>query len=115
MWTRRYRVQQTTDEHRAGGFDCVKVVVPGTLPMTFGHSLRRTDGIPRILDVPVTLGYRDRPLQPFEINRTLTHSMTRHREGHGDTFRRSARLGLQYWQQSLERSRRVERGGDHIA
>jgi len=62
-------VQQTTDEHRAGGFDCVKVVVPGTLPMTFGHSLRRTDGIPRILDVPVTLGYRDRPLQPFEINR----------------------------------------------
>jgi ribosomal protein S12 methylthiotransferase accessory factor len=41
-------VDQTTPEHRAGGFRCVKVIVPGLLPMTFGHDNRRTHGLPRL-------------------------------------------------------------------
>ncbi|MFJ3973824.1 TOMM precursor leader peptide-binding protein [Streptomyces sp. NPDC090021] len=61
-------VDQTTPEHRAGGFACVKVMVPGTLPMTFGHNNRRVDGLPRLLTVPHRLGYRDAPLAPADIN-----------------------------------------------
>jgi ribosomal protein S12 methylthiotransferase accessory factor len=34
-------VDQTTPEHRAGGCSCVKVIVPGMLPVTFGHESRR--------------------------------------------------------------------------
>jgi ribosomal protein S12 methylthiotransferase accessory factor len=61
-------VDQTTAEHRAGGLSCVKVVIPGTLPMTFGHANRRTHGIPRLGEVPRRLGYRDRPLEPDQVN-----------------------------------------------
>jgi ribosomal protein S12 methylthiotransferase accessory factor len=61
-------VDQTTPEHRAGGFVCVKAIVPGTLPMTFGHGYRRIDGLPRLYDVPRRLGYYDRPLRRGEVN-----------------------------------------------
>ncbi|MFD1831134.1 TOMM precursor leader peptide-binding protein [Streptomyces desertarenae] len=61
-------VDQTTDEHRAGGLACAKVIVPGLLPMTFGHRMRRTHGLPRLLDLPARLGYRRQPLSPAEIN-----------------------------------------------
>lgn len=62
-------VDQTTPEHTAGRLTCVKVLVPGTLSMTFGEAFRRTDGISRLRDVPHWLGYRDRPLLEHEINR----------------------------------------------
>jgi ribosomal protein S12 methylthiotransferase accessory factor len=73
---RRYRdsgldvvvVDQTTADHRAGGFACVKVIVPGTLPMTFGHANRRVDDLPRLLTVPHRLGYRDRELTLADLN-----------------------------------------------
>jgi ribosomal protein S12 methylthiotransferase accessory factor len=61
-------VDQTTPEHRAGGFACVKVIIPGTVPMTFGHHNRRVDGLPRLYEVPHRLGYRPRPLSPDELN-----------------------------------------------
>jgi ribosomal protein S12 methylthiotransferase accessory factor len=61
-------VDQTTPEHRTSGFSCVKVIIPGALPMTFGHQNRRLHGLPRLLTVPHLLGYRDRPLHPSEIN-----------------------------------------------
>ncbi|MEU6997257.1 TOMM precursor leader peptide-binding protein [Nonomuraea sp. NPDC046570] len=61
-------VDQTMPEHTAGGFRCVKVLIPGLLPMTFGHWARRTDGLPRLLEVPHLLGYRAAPLRPDEIN-----------------------------------------------
>ncbi|MFH9424144.1 TOMM precursor leader peptide-binding protein [Streptomyces sp. NPDC017529] len=61
-------VDQSTDEHRAAGFACAKVIIPGLLPMTFGHRMRRTHGLPRLRDVPVRLGYRDRPLEPADVN-----------------------------------------------
>ena len=61
-------VDQTTPEHRAGGFSCVKAIVPGMLPMTFGHDNRRTHGLPRLFQVPKLLGYRDRTLLPQDVN-----------------------------------------------
>ncbi|MFJ6793468.1 TOMM precursor leader peptide-binding protein [Streptomyces sp. NPDC091268] len=45
------------------GLHCVKVVVPGSLPMTFGHVNHRTRGLPRLLEVPYRLGRTDRPLR----------------------------------------------------
>jgi ribosomal protein S12 methylthiotransferase accessory factor len=61
-------VDQTTPEHRLGRFSCVKVIVPGTLPMTFGQANRRVHGLPRLFEVPRLLGYRDQPLSPEDIN-----------------------------------------------
>jgi ribosomal protein S12 methylthiotransferase accessory factor len=61
-------VDQTTPEHRAGGVCCAKVIVPGMLPMTFGHDNRRTYGLPRLFDVPGLLGYREQPLLPAQVN-----------------------------------------------
>jgi ribosomal protein S12 methylthiotransferase accessory factor len=61
-------VDQTTAEHQAGGFHAVKVIVPGTLPMTFGHGNRRVAGLPRVLEVPAALGYRDRRLELDDLN-----------------------------------------------
>ncbi|MBO0867227.1 MAG: TOMM precursor leader peptide-binding protein [Micromonosporaceae bacterium] len=61
-------VDQTTVEHRAAGLACVKVLIPGMLPMTFGHTRRRAEGMPRLHEVPVRLGYRNAPLADEEIN-----------------------------------------------
>ncbi|ROS28672.1 ribosomal protein S12 methylthiotransferase accessory factor [Rathayibacter sp. PhB127] len=61
-------VDQTTPEHRTGGFACVKVLVPGAVPMTFGHRNRRIDGLPRLLELPRRLGRLDRDLLPDELN-----------------------------------------------
>src|SRR5205823_2483402 len=41
-------VNQTTPDHTATGLHTVKVLVPGTLSMTFGHHTRRTHDIPRL-------------------------------------------------------------------
>lgn len=41
-------LDQTTPEHHACRLACVKVIVPGMLPMTFGHRFRRTNGLPRL-------------------------------------------------------------------
>ncbi|MFE4359500.1 TOMM precursor leader peptide-binding protein [Kitasatospora sp. NPDC056800] len=49
------------------GLHCAKVVVPGTLPMTFGHANRRTRGLPRLLDVPYRLGRTPAPLRHDEL------------------------------------------------
>ncbi|OKK17237.1 hypothetical protein AMK16_20325 [Streptomyces sp. CB00455] len=44
------------------GLHCVKAVVPGSLPMTFGHVNRRTRGLPRLLEVPYRMGRTPGPL-----------------------------------------------------
>ncbi len=49
-------VDQTAPEHRVGGLHCVKMIVPGLLPMTFGHAYRRLDGLPRLDSVPLAFG-----------------------------------------------------------
>jgi ribosomal protein S12 methylthiotransferase accessory factor len=61
-------VNQTSAEHRASGLHCVKVLIPGTLPMTFGHRHRRTHDLPRLFQVPKLLGYTDQPLTPADLN-----------------------------------------------
>jgi ribosomal protein S12 methylthiotransferase accessory factor len=61
-------VNQTTPELAAAGLACAKTLIPGLLPMTFGHRNRRTHGLSRPLTVPVQLGYADRPLRPDNLN-----------------------------------------------
>jgi len=41
-------VDHTTSDHTAGGFSAVKVIIPGTVPLTFGHRNRRIHGIARL-------------------------------------------------------------------
>ncbi|MBH5338193.1 TOMM precursor leader peptide-binding protein [Streptomyces pactum] len=49
------------------GLYCAKVIVPGSLPMTFGHVNHRTRGLPRLLDVPHRLGRTGRPLRHRDL------------------------------------------------
>jgi ribosomal protein S12 methylthiotransferase accessory factor len=44
-------VDTTSMEQTAGGFRCVKVIAPGSVPMTFGHTARRVTGLPRLSEV----------------------------------------------------------------
>lgn len=61
-------VDQSEPGLRAGlGLHCVKAVVPGSLPMTFGHVNRRTRGLPRLLEVPYRLGRTPRPLRHEDL------------------------------------------------
>ncbi|MEU6410850.1 TOMM precursor leader peptide-binding protein [Microbispora sp. NPDC046933] len=61
-------VDQTTPEHAAADFRCVKVIIPGCLPMTFGHHARRVSGFERLHRLPQQLGYSDRPLTDADVN-----------------------------------------------
>lgn len=61
-------VDQTTPEQRLGGFRCVKVIIVGMLPMTFGHGRRRTHGLSRLLTRPFEIGHAPRPLREPELN-----------------------------------------------
>ncbi|MCX4744062.1 TOMM precursor leader peptide-binding protein [Kitasatospora sp. NBC_01287] len=61
-------VDQTTPVHTAAGLSCVKTLVPGLLPMTFGHHLRRIAGLDRVRAAPLTLGHAERPLTAEEVN-----------------------------------------------
>jgi ribosomal protein S12 methylthiotransferase accessory factor len=60
-------VDQTAPEHKKLGFHCVKVIIPGFMPMTFGHKYRRTQNLPRLLEVPYRMGYRARPLEVGDL------------------------------------------------
>ncbi|MEU5551988.1 TOMM precursor leader peptide-binding protein [Micromonospora sp. NPDC047793] len=60
-------VEQTAREQATVDLTCVKVIIPGTLPMVFGHRNRRVD-LPRLRELPVRLGYRSTSLPPEEIN-----------------------------------------------
>jgi ribosomal protein S12 methylthiotransferase accessory factor len=61
-------VDQTTPELRRNGLYCVRVLIPGMLPMTFGHHLTRLTGLERVLRVPVELGYVKQPLTLEQLN-----------------------------------------------
>jgi ribosomal protein S12 methylthiotransferase accessory factor len=61
-------VDQTTPETRRNGLHCVKVLIPGMLPMTFGQHLIRLAGLERVLRVPAELGYAQQPLSPAQLN-----------------------------------------------
>ncbi|MEK8130028.1 TOMM precursor leader peptide-binding protein [Paenibacillus filicis] len=61
-------VDQTTPELRRNGLHCVKVLIPGMLPMSFGYHFTRLEGLERALRVPAELGYTERSLRPEELN-----------------------------------------------
>lgn len=61
-------VDQTAPEHLPCGLRCVKVLMPGMLPMTFGQYNRRIIGFERLHQLPFTLGYQDHRLKEAEIN-----------------------------------------------
>jgi ribosomal protein S12 methylthiotransferase accessory factor len=61
-------VNQTTPEIMRNGLHCVKVIIPGMLPMTFGNHLKRLIGLDRVLKIPFELGYVKRPLILNKLN-----------------------------------------------
>jgi ribosomal protein S12 methylthiotransferase accessory factor len=61
-------VDQTTPVTKRNGLYCVKVLIPGMLPMTFGHHLTRVTGLERVLRVPMELGYTKQPLMLEQLN-----------------------------------------------
>lgn len=61
-------VNQTTPELQRNSLHCVKVIIPGMLPMTFGQHLTRVKGLERVLKVPMELGYTDKPLTIEQLN-----------------------------------------------
>lgn len=61
-------VDQTTPETLRNGLYCVKVLIPGMLPMTFGHHLTRVTGVERVYRVPMELGYSNEPLTAEQLN-----------------------------------------------
>ncbi|MBY0122872.1 TOMM precursor leader peptide-binding protein [Bacillus sp. S/N-304-OC-R1] len=61
-------VDQTSPITKRNGLFCVKVLIPGMLPMTFGHHLTRIKGLERVLNVPVKLGFKEQPLTYEQLN-----------------------------------------------
>ncbi|QGQ96597.1 bacteriocin biosynthesis protein SagD [Paenibacillus psychroresistens] len=61
-------VDQTSPETLKNGLYCVKVLIPGMLPMTFGHQLTRVLGLERVFRIPVELGYMQQPLTSEQLN-----------------------------------------------
>jgi len=61
-------VDQTAPETLLHGLYCMKVIVPGALPMSFGHRFRRLEGLDRLLRIPAELGYADGRLMPDRLN-----------------------------------------------
>jgi ribosomal protein S12 methylthiotransferase accessory factor len=61
-------VDQTTPETLRNGLHCVKVLIPGMLPMTFGQHLIRLTGLERVLRVPAELAYTQVPLRLEQLN-----------------------------------------------
>ncbi|GMA63824.1 TOMM precursor leader peptide-binding protein [Alicyclobacillus fastidiosus] len=61
-------VNQTSPELARNGLHCVKVIIPGMLPMTFGYHLTRLEHLDRVLCVPMKLGYTNKPLTREQLN-----------------------------------------------
>jgi ribosomal protein S12 methylthiotransferase accessory factor len=61
-------VDQTTPELKRNELYCVKVLIPGMLPMTFGYHLTRLTELERVLKVPALLGYAKQPLLMEQLN-----------------------------------------------
>jgi ribosomal protein S12 methylthiotransferase accessory factor len=61
-------VNQSSPEITRNRLHCVKVIVPGMLPMTFGHHLIRITGLRRLLEVPYRMGYVQQPLSYEQLN-----------------------------------------------
>ncbi|MUG24006.1 TOMM precursor leader peptide-binding protein [Paenibacillus macerans] len=61
-------IDQTSPEISRHRLHCVKVLIPGMLPITFGHQLIRLNGLERVLRIPAELGYAAEPLTLEQLN-----------------------------------------------
>lgn len=61
-------VDQTPLELKEIQVETYKVIIPGMLPMTFGHHRRRIKGLTRLFTVPVQLGYKNSPTSYEQLN-----------------------------------------------
>ncbi|ULL13570.1 bacteriocin biosynthesis protein SagD [Paenibacillus sp. H1-7] len=61
-------IDVTAPELARNKLHCVKVLIPGTLPMTFGHHYTRLAGLDRVFRVPMELGFTKQPLTPGQLN-----------------------------------------------
>ncbi|MCM3269933.1 TOMM precursor leader peptide-binding protein [Paenibacillus elgii] len=61
-------IDQSTPETVQNGLYCAKVLIPGMLPMTFGHNFTRLAGLERVLKVPKELGYAKQLLSIGQLN-----------------------------------------------
>lgn len=61
-------VRQTSPELQEIGLHCVRVLVPGLIPLAFGHDYRRVRGLERLYRLPRELGYIDRLLTEADLN-----------------------------------------------
>ncbi|HWO78632.1 MAG TPA: TOMM precursor leader peptide-binding protein [Bacillus sp. (in: firmicutes)] len=61
-------VDQSTPVTKRNGLFCVKVLIPGMLPMTFGYQFTRVKGLKRVLTVPMQLGFTSEPLSYEQLN-----------------------------------------------
>jgi ribosomal protein S12 methylthiotransferase accessory factor len=61
-------VDQSSQETLRNGLHCVKVLIPGMLPMTFGHHLQRLTGLKRVFQVPADLEYAKEALTAGQLN-----------------------------------------------
>lgn len=61
-------VDQSAPIIKKNGLFCVKVLIPGMLPMTFGHHLKRIRGLDRVLNVPMKMGFSKQPLTYEQLN-----------------------------------------------
>jgi ribosomal protein S12 methylthiotransferase accessory factor len=57
-------VDQSTSEHRRVGLTAVKAVVPGIVPMCFGHAHQRLNGLPRLAAAVVDFDPDGIPFDP---------------------------------------------------
>jgi ribosomal protein S12 methylthiotransferase accessory factor len=63
-------VDQSSPEQAQLGLRTVRAIVPGLLPIDFGHGRCRAATLPRLFELPHRLGLRAAPLCADDINRT---------------------------------------------
>lgn len=61
-------IDQTAPELQLADLRCVRVLVPGLVPMAFGYDFRRLHGVDRLYRFPKEMGYTDHVLTGAELN-----------------------------------------------
>ncbi|PZE21567.1 TOMM precursor leader peptide-binding protein [Paenibacillus xerothermodurans] len=61
-------VNQSSPETLTNGLHVVKVIIPGMIPITFGHHLTRLTRLDRLLRVPKAMGYAQEQLTLAQLN-----------------------------------------------